>query len=754
MTSSPVSNTCFGIVLLGVVSWGPFSAVFGAPPLEQRAAALQAIRKAGGGANPDLEKLAAAGDMRDLFAPHREFVSVHLNSASGVARLLPKLAALPEVERLFLSQSDVADDDLEHLRSLPKLRALWLDQTRITDQGLPALAALPHLATLSLDGTKVTGHGLKSLAALPDLQQLFLDRTPIDNAGLAHLAAFPRLFDLSLNETNVGNEGLAHLSDCQGLQSIRLNATLVNDAGLAHLARLAKLSVLDLGDTSVGDEGLGQLGPLDHFSQLYLARTKVGDSSAARIGQATGMLFLDLRGTILTDAGLARLAGLTDLRTLRLDGTKITDAGLGHLAAMQRLETLGLSGAEITDEGLALLKPLAAVRHLDLSDTRISADGLAELAPLHRLERVEIVGTRVTALDLLRILPRTTKSVRAILQALDERTEIDVRDLTFRDLFDYLIDRHGIPIQFDRRSVDKVGVDMDTPITLSVAGVTLREALEAILKPLGLAMDIRHEVLLIGADPLPAIVVDFPLAAEGDSLAPKLAELLGERTEVDFTDQPLSEVMAYLRERHDIAIRLDLQSLEQVRVGSDTPVTRNVKGITLKSALELILNELDLACVPDGEGLLIVSTAAGPRPLYQRWEIRYPDMTLDEYAQHLDDAGIELGIIGMGETKYVRNLSRPSPDVRTGKNREEKRLWLQWRKGELKEADRELLKRSGVAAGSGLIVQFYSAELEKKLLALERDYRGRNVLAISKTSFGVRKRGTRLEFYVIDQKAR
>lgn len=113
-----------------------------------------------------------------------------------------------------------------------------------------------------------------------------------------------------------------------------------------------------------------------------------------------------------------------------------------------------------------------------------------------------------------------------------------------------------------------------------------------------------------------------------------------------------------------------------------------------------------------------------------------------------------MGILGIGETKYVKNLSRASPDVRTGKNRDEKRLWLHWRKGELKDADRELLKRSGVTVGNGLVVQFYSAELEKKLLALERDYRGRNILAIAKTSFGVRKRGTRLEFYVIDQKPR
>ncbi|HJT32926.1 MAG TPA: hypothetical protein VJ783_12870 [Pirellulales bacterium] len=733
----------------------PIGEVFGAPPMDDRAAALQAIRAAGGAAYPDLEKLAAAGgDTRDLFAPHHEFINVQLNSVSGVARLLPKLAALPEVERLFLSQSDVADDDLKQLRSLPKLRALWLDQTRITDEGLPDLTALPQLATLSLDGTKVAGSGLKSLAALPDLQQLFLDRTPIENAGLAHLAPFPRLLDLGLGETNVGNEGLAHLSDCQGLQSIRLNATLVNDTGLAHLARLAKLCVLDIGDTGVGDEGLKRLGRFDHFSQLYLARTKVGDASAARIAQATGLRFLDLRGTILTDAGLAKLARLTDLRTLRLDGTKVTVAGLVHLAGMQRLEVLGLSGAAISDEGLAHLTPLAGLRHLDLSETRISADGLAKLHALPRLERIETDGTRVTPLDLLRILPRTTKSVRAILQALDERTEIDVRDLPLRDVFDYLSDKHGISIQFDRRSADKAGVNLGTSVTFSVAGVTLREALEAILKPLGLAMDVRHEVLLIGADPLPAIVVDLPLAAEGDTLAPKLAEVLGERTDVDFTDQPLSEVMAYLREKHDVVIRLDLQSLELVGVGTDTPVTRMVKGITLKSALELILNDLDLTCVPNGEEILIVSNRVGPRPLYQRWEIRYPDMTFDEYAQHLDDAGIELGIIGIGETKYVRNFSRPSPDVRTGKNRDERRLWLQWQKGELKEADRELLKRSGVAAASGLVVQFYSADLEKKLLALERDYRGRNILAIAKTSFGVRKRGTRLEFYVIDQTAR
>jgi hypothetical protein len=74
---------------------------------------------------------------------------------------------------------------------------------------------------------------------------------------------------------------------------------------------------------------------------------------------------------------------------------------------------------------------------------------------------------------------------------------------------------------------------------------------------------------------------------------------------LEFVDQPLSDVVEYLKERHHIEIVLDNKGLADAGLGSDTPVTRNIKGITLKSALELMLGEMDLTCFAEGDRLVV-----------------------------------------------------------------------------------------------------------------------------------------------------
>lgn len=74
----------------------------------------------------------------------------------------------------------------------------------------------------------------------------------------------------------------------------------------------------------------------------------------------------------------------------------------------------------------------------------------------------------------------------------------------------------------------------------------------------------------------------------------KILAALDEKTELEFADQPLTDVIEYLKERHDIEIQLDIKALTDEGIGSDTPVTRNIKGIRLEAALDLILGELEM----------------------------------------------------------------------------------------------------------------------------------------------------------------
>lgn len=87
----------------------------------------------------------------------------------------------------------------------------------------------------------------------------------------------------------------------------------------------------------------------------------------------------------------------------------------------------------------------------------------------------------------------------------------------------------------------------------------------------------------------------------------KIEDALYEKTECDFIDQPLSDVMDYFKQLHGIEIQLDKKALSAAGVDGDMPITRSLKGVTLRSALKLILGELDLTYVIRHEVLLITS---------------------------------------------------------------------------------------------------------------------------------------------------
>ena len=91
---------------------------------------------------------------------------------------------------------------------------------------------------------------------------------------------------------------------------------------------------------------------------------------------------------------------------------------------------------------------------------------------------------------------------------------------------------------------------------------------------------------------------------------------LDEKTELDFADQPLADVVEYLAQRHEINIQLDNKALTDAGVGIDVPVTRVLKGITLRSALKLILGDLDLTYVIQNGVLVITSKAEAQSSLF------------------------------------------------------------------------------------------------------------------------------------------
>jgi len=98
--------------------------------------------------------------------------------------------------------------------------------------------------------------------------------------------------------------------------------------------------------------------------------------------------------------------------------------------------------------------------------------------------------------------------------------------------------------------------------------------------------------------------------AAPDASEQKIEAALGEPEQLEFIETPLAEVVDYLKARHKINIVVDKKALETVGVGTDTPITANIKDVSFESALWLLLRPLGLTWTIDHEVLLITTPKA------------------------------------------------------------------------------------------------------------------------------------------------
>ena len=81
-------------------------------------------------------------------------------------------------------------------------------------------------------------------------------------------------------------------------------------------------------------------------------------------------------------------------------------------------------------------------------------------------------------------------------------------------------------------------------------------------------------------------------------------------TGLDFVEIPLQEVVAALQDDYGIPIKLDTTALEETGISSDEKVTANIHNVSLRSALRLVLKNLQLTYVIDDEVLMITTPEA------------------------------------------------------------------------------------------------------------------------------------------------
>lgn len=134
-------------------------------------------------------------------------------------------------------------------------------------------------------------------------------------------------------------------------------------------------------------------------------------------------------------------------------------------------------------------------------------------------------------------------------------------------------------------------------------------------------------------------------------------------------------------------------------------------------------------------------------------QLRFQPDSLEQYAQWLDSAGIELGVLGADDrVYYASSLSSPTPTVRDGLPTEESRLYFNTSGGPLEPLDRQLVAKAGLAGRGEIILLFCGPQTQQRLLTLERERAGgRPIKEVAVTVFRVRPTSQGFELSVEEQ---
>ena len=92
---------------------------------------------------------------------------------------------------------------------------------------------------------------------------------------------------------------------------------------------------------------------------------------------------------------------------------------------------------------------------------------------------------------------RAADNERKIREALAKPTAIQFNETSLKDVVQFWQEQHAINIRINQKSLEEANVQLDTPITYVLKGVSFASGLDLVLRPLGVTYVIEHEVLLI-----------------------------------------------------------------------------------------------------------------------------------------------------------------------------------------------------------------------------------------------------------------
>jgi hypothetical protein len=131
---------------------------------------------------------------------------------------------------------------------------------------------------------------------------------------------------------------------------------------------------------------------------------------------------------------------------------------------------------------------------------------------------------------------------------------------------------------------------------------------------------------------------------------------LAKPTTVEFLDLPLEDCLTFLKEYHNLALRVDAAALAKAKIPTDSPVTLKLNGDTFQRVLNLLLEPRGLDAYVDGAGLVVTTRAETADGVGKRLEkfLEYELQIIDHHCKLTDAQKQKLQLAGRGD---IRRLS-------------------------------------------------------------------------------------------------
>jgi hypothetical protein len=182
----------------------------------------------------------------------------------------------------------------------------------------------------------------------------------------------------------------------------------------------------------------------------------------------------------------------------------------------------------------------------------------------------------------------------------------------------------GIPIYIDPLGLQKAERSVNSPITINVKGLSIKDILMQIRAQLGLAYTVKDDVLII-SDPSGIEREQKESVVLAGDTSPKTKVVLAKLEEplaMPFANEtPLDDVLKYIRQATkklandwEMKIHVAPNGLQEVEQSLNSTVIMDLEGVPLKTTLRLLLKQLGLAYIVK-DGLLIISSPEGVRKL-------------------------------------------------------------------------------------------------------------------------------------------